>query len=74
MKLTELQKGQVAQIASMDGNSDFISRLMEMGFSNGLDIRLIKIMPFEGPVQIRIRNFLVSLRFNDADKINVKLT
>jgi len=25
-------------------------------------------------VQIRIRNFLVSLRFNDADKINVKIT
>ncbi len=73
MNLTELQHGQVAQISSMDGDSDFVSRLMEMGFSNGLNVRLVKIMPFKGPVQIRIRNFLVSLRFNDAAKINVKI-
>ncbi len=73
MKLTELNPDQIARIESMDGDDEFVSRIMEMGFSVGKKVRFIKGLPFKGPIQIRLRNFLVSLRYEDASKIKVDI-
>ena len=73
MKLTDLNVDEIAFIASMDGDSDFTARLMEMGFAKDLQIRMVKKFPFKGPIQVCIRNFLLSLRYDDAAKIQLKI-
>ena len=73
MTLIDLKPSQVGIIEDLDGDSHFTSRLMEMGFSKGRKIRMIKKMPYHGPVTIQIRNGMISLRELDAWQIKIKL-
>ncbi len=73
MTLLDLAPSQVGRIISLGGNPEFISRLMEMGFQEGIKVRMIQKMPLDGPIKIRIRNGMISLRHNDAGNITVRL-
>ncbi|MDC1037888.1 FeoA family protein [Candidatus Marinimicrobia bacterium] len=73
MTLIDLDPSQVGIIENLNGDSKFKTRLMEMGFSIGIKVRLINKMPFSGPITIRIRNGMLSLRKIDASKIKIKL-
>jgi Fe2+ transport system protein FeoA len=73
MTLLDLAPSQVGRIISLGGNPVFISRLMEMGFQEGIKVRMIQKMPLNGPIKIRIRNGMISLRQNDAGNITVRL-
>ena len=73
MTLLDLAASQVGRIISLGGNPEFISRLMEMGFQEGIKVRMIQKMPLNGPIKIRIRNGMISLRHNDAGNITVRL-
>ena len=73
MTLLDLAPSQVGRIISLCGNPEFISRLMEMGFHEGIKVRRIQKMPLKGPIKIRIRNGMISLRHNDAVNITVRL-
>ena len=73
MTLLDLAPSQVGRIISLGGNPEFISRLMEKGFHEGIKVRMIQKMPLNGPIKIRIRNGMISLRHNDAGNITVRL-
>ena len=73
MTLLDLAPSQVGRIISLGGNPEFISRLMEMGFQEGIKVRMIQKMPLDGPMKIRIRNGMISLRHNDAGNITIRL-
>ena len=73
MTLLDLVPSQVGRIISLGGNPEFISRLLEMGFQEGIKVRMIQKMPLNGPIKIRIRNGMISLRHNDAGNITIRL-
>tara|TARA_B100000029_G_scaffold225119_1_gene222938 strand:- start:4502 stop:4729 length:228 start_codon:yes stop_codon:yes gene_type:complete len=73
MTILDLAPSQVGQIISLDGNPDFNSRMMEMGFCSGIEIRMIQKMPLNGPVKVRVRNGIVALRQSDASHISIRL-
>ena len=73
MTLLDLAPSQVGRIISLGGNPEFISRLLEMGFQEGIKVRMIQKMPLNGPIKIRIRNGMISLRHNDAGNITIRL-
>ena len=53
-------------IAKLDSSYDSKLRLAEMGVMPGIDIRMIKKSPFGGPVQVKINNYYLTLRKEDA--------
>ncbi|MBT3179610.1 MAG: ferrous iron transport protein A [Candidatus Marinimicrobia bacterium] len=73
MTLVDLKPSQIGIIQTLNGDSHLKSRLMEMGFRKGLKIRMIQHLPFNGPLKIRIRNGMISLRQCDAHNIIVTL-
>ena len=70
-KLHELQKGESAKIISFHKDLALQSRLVEMGILPGVEIRLLKKGPFNGPIEIKVRSYEVAIRYKDAMKINV---
>jgi len=72
MKLTELKPGQEAVISKFN-NSDILLKLMEMGCVPGERIFMEKIAPLGDPISIKISGYSLSLRLNEADKIEVVL-
>ena len=64
--LYELEQNLIGTIVELDSNYDSKLRLAEMGVMPGVDIRMIKKSPFGGPVQVKINNYYLTLRKEDA--------
>ena len=69
--LNTLEPGDTAVIREFTDNSRLQSRLVEMGVLPGEKIRIIKKTPFKGPLEVKIRSYYLSLRWQDADQILV---
>jgi ferrous iron transport protein A len=71
--LDQLRLGQRARIQSLSGNDALLQRLMEMGVLEGEQIEILAIAPLGDPVEIRLRDYRLSLRRREAASITVSL-
>ena len=69
--LAHLLPGEQAQVLSIKGNGAITRRLMEMGIVPGAPVRLIKAAPLGDPLEIRVRDYHLALRQNEARTIIV---
>ena len=47
-------------------------QLLELGFTPGASVTLLRRAPFGGPLQVRIRDFVIMLRKDEAQRIEVR--
>ena len=71
MLLSELQTGERAVVVRVSGHGAFRKRIIEMGFIKGVTVEAVLNAPLKDPIKYRIMNFEVSLRRNDARKVEV---
>ena len=69
--LNSLTTGNTAIIKGFTDNANLQSRMVEMGVLPGVKVRMIKKTPFQGPLEIKIRSYHLSLRWDDAGQILV---
>ena len=69
--LNSLEPGDTAVIREFENNARMQSRLSEIGALPGIRVRMIKKTPFKGPLEVRIRSYYLSLRWQDAGQILV---
>ena len=67
-----LKENECGKVLSIDNDKYAKLRLAEMGIMPGIDIRMIKKAPFGGPVNIKINNYYITLRKEDAILIEIK--
>lgn len=72
MTLDELPTNQPAVIQSVDGGSAVMLRLMEMGLVRGAPVCVRKRAPLGGPLELRVRDYLLSIRAAEARAIVVQ--
>ncbi len=72
MKLSELKIGQSAEIVSFE-RDDLKLRFYEMGCLPGEIVTLELIAPLGDPIAINIGGYLLSLRKQEAQYINVQV-
>ena len=72
--LYDLDKNQVGVIVKLDNHINSKSRLAEMGLMPGADVRMIKKTPMGGPIQIKINNYYLTLRKEDAILIYLEVS
>jgi ferrous iron transport protein A len=73
MTLDQLKPGDRARIDSMIGDDVVLQRLMEMGLLEGEDIEVVAFAPLGDPLEIRLRDYRLSLRRTEAARIRVSL-
>ena len=71
MKLSELKTGETGIIVKVSGRGGFRKRIIEMGFINGKEVKVLLNAPLQDPVKYRIMGYEVSLRHSEADLIEV---
>ena len=71
-KLANLAIGTKGEIRSIS-DSDLEQKLLEMGCTPGEKIEVVRKAPFGGPVAILVSSYVLSIRKEDAFKIDVKL-
>lgn len=70
--LLDLPLGEHAEIASIDCERRLSRRLMEMGLLPGTRVRVVRVAPLGDPIELRVRNYSLSLRRAEAAKIAVR--
>lgn len=73
MTLNELKIGQSAMIVSVGGEGSLRNRLIDMGLIPHTELTLRKVAPMGDPIEIHIRGYELTLRLDDAAKIEVEL-
>ena len=70
--LNSLLPGETAIIDQFTPELHLQSRLVEMGILPGVELRMIKKAPFNGPLEFKIRGYHILLRWKDAGQILVQ--
>jgi ferrous iron transport protein A len=69
IKLSNLKPGQKGRIAQVCGDPDFRLRMMEMGFTKGTEVMVVKYAPLSDPVEFVIKGYHLTLRKDQASDI-----
>ena len=72
MTLYSLLDGQTAKIVSLNNHLKTRNRLLRLGVIEGVKVKVIRKAIFNGPIQIKVRDFCLAIRKQDADKIIVR--
>lgn len=72
MTLDQLNIGDSAAIKQVGGDGALRCRLLDMGLTPKTDVILQKAAPMGDPIQIRVRGYELTLRKEDAQKIEVE--
>ena len=72
MTANQLHPGDSALISGFKSEIKSKVRLVEMGLLPGTVIRIVKYAPFNGAVEIKARDYYLSLRKEDAGNIIVQ--
>lgn len=72
MNLKDLEIGQSAIITSVGGNGSLRQHFLDMGMIPGVEVTLMKYAPMGDPMELRIHSYELTLRLDDAKKIEVR--
>ena len=72
MTLDKLAVGSSAVIKSVGGSGALRCRLLDMGLIPRTEVTLQKIAPMGDPIEIRVRGYELTLRLEDARKIELE--
>ena len=72
MTLDKLAVGSSAIIRTVGGSGALRCRLLDMGLIPRTQVTLQKIAPMGDPIEIRVRGYELTLRLEDARKIELE--
>lgn len=72
MKLDNLAIGKSAVIVSVGGTGALRQHFLDMGLIQGVEVTMVKHAPMGDPIEIKIHDYELTLRKEDAQKIEIK--
>lgn len=72
MTIKDMKIGEIAIITKVNGEGSLRLRLLDMGLIPKTVVKIQKIAPLGDPIQIQIRGYELTIRKEDAEKIQVK--
>lgn len=71
MTLKELKIGKTAVIKAVGGEGALRQHFLDMGLIPGVEVTLVKYAPMGDPMELRVHGYELTLRLDDASKIEV---
>lgn len=72
MNLKEVRIGNTVTVVKLNSQGAIRRRIMDMGITKGVSITVRKVAPLGDPIQVSVRGYELSLRKQDAEKIEVR--
>lgn len=73
ISLRQLQVNQKGVIRKISATGELGRRIRDMGLVPGTKIRVVGKAPLKDPVALRLKDFTLTLRNNEADHITVEV-
>ena len=70
--LAQLPVGASAKVARIEGQDELACRLMEMGLTPGVELRLIGAAPLGDPLELEVRGYRLSVRKSEAGRVQLQ--
>ena len=70
--LKDIKVGESATVIKLEGQGAVRRRIMDMGITKGVNIKVCKVAPLGDPIEIKVRGYQLSLRKDDAQMIEVE--
>ena len=72
MTLKEVSVGQTVRVKKLKGEGAVKRRIMDMGITRNTEVFVRKVAPLGDPVEVKVRNYELSIRKADAEMIEVE--
>ena len=69
--LKDVKVGKSATVVKLNGTGALRRRIMDMGITKGIEVKVQKVAPLGDPIEITVRGYELSLRKEDAANIQV---
>ncbi len=73
MTLRDLRPGQKGTVTAVSAEGAMKRRIMDMGVTPGVDVKVVKTAPLGDPVEVRVRGYELSLRKDEAAWVQVEM-
>jgi len=73
MTLRELKPGQHGKVTAIGTTGSMKRRIMDMGVTPGVEVKVIKVAPLGDPIEVNVRGYELSLRKDEAAQIQVEM-
>lgn len=70
--LRQAKVGDTVKVKKLHGEGAVKRRIMDMGITKGVDVKIHKVAPLGDPVEVTVRGYELSLRKADAEMIEVE--
>ncbi len=70
--LKESKVGDIVRVVKLHGEGAVKRRIMDMGLTKGVDVRIRKVAPLGDPIEVTVRGYELSIRKADAEMIEVE--
>jgi len=70
--LKDVPVGSAAKVLKIHGEGAVKRRIMDMGITRGVEVRVRKVAPLGDPIEVTVRGYELSLRKADAENIEVE--
>lgn len=70
--LDRVAAGATVRVADVAGDDEMSLRLLEMGLTPGVAVRLVGRAPLGDPLEFELRGYRLSLRRNEAARVRVE--
>ena len=71
LTLRDVKIGETVTVVKLYGEGAIKRRIMDIGITKGVVIKVVKVAPLGDPLEINVRGYELSLRKADADLIEV---
>ena len=70
--LKDVKVGETVKIRKITGEGAVKRRIMDMGLTKGVELKIRKVAPLGDPVEVTVRGYELSIRKADAELIQLK--
>lgn len=72
VSLAAVAVGQAARVLDVRGDDPVTIRLLEMGLTPGVSLRVLGRAPFGDPLELELRGYRLSIRLAEAARVTVE--
>lgn len=73
MLLSDLPLHRSCRVIGVSGSGDVSCRLLEMGFTPGVEVKVLGTAPFGDPIEVELRHYRLSLRKSEAALVEIEI-
>ena len=70
--LKDVKIGESTTVLKLNGQGAVRRRIMDMGITKGVNLKVCKVAPLGDPIEITVRGYQLYLRKDDAEMIEVQ--